>query len=50
MQKVGLWDNLQFYSMRKQSELVSLTWVYCIYHYSLGEGRWLVDCLFSYCH
>jgi hypothetical protein len=50
IQKVGLWDNPRFYSMREQSELVSLTWVYCIYHYSSGAGRWPVGCLFSCSH
>jgi hypothetical protein len=50
MQKVRLWGNPQFYSMREQSELVSLTWVYYISHYSLEAGRWSVDYLFSYSH
>ena len=44
MQKVGLSGNSQFYSIRKQWELVSLTWMYCICHYSSGEYRWHVDC------
>jgi hypothetical protein len=34
----------------KPSELVSLTWVYCICHYSSGAGRWPVGCLFSCSH
>jgi hypothetical protein len=50
MQKMGLWGNPQFYSMREQSEFVSLTWVHCICHYSSGAGRWPVGCLFSYSH
>jgi hypothetical protein len=37
MQKVGLWGNPQFYSIRKQSELVSLTWVYCICQERVGD-------------
>jgi hypothetical protein len=40
MQKVGLWSNPQFNSVWEQSELVSLTWVYCICYYSSGASRW----------
>jgi hypothetical protein len=46
MQKVGLWSNLQFNLMWEQSKLVSLTWVYCICHYSSGVNRWPVGYLF----
>jgi hypothetical protein len=50
MPKVGLWGNPQFYSMREESELVNLTWVYCICHFSLGVGSvagWLLIFLLS---
>jgi hypothetical protein len=54
MQKVGLWGNPQFYSMREQSDLVSLTWVYCICHLAQGQvgGRLAVffPALTSKCH
>jgi hypothetical protein len=45
--KGGMLKDAQFNSMWEQSELVSLTWVYCICHYSSGAGRWLVGCLLS---
>jgi hypothetical protein len=47
---MGLWSDREFNSIREQLELVSLTWVYYIYHYNSGVGRWSVGCLFSYFH
>jgi hypothetical protein len=44
---VGLWRDPQLNSMWEQLELVSLTWVYCICHYSLGENRWPIDSLLA---
>jgi hypothetical protein len=50
MQKLGLWDNPQFYLMQEQLEFVSLAWMYCICHYSSRAGRWPVGDLFFYSH
>ena len=44
---VGLWRDTQLNAIRKQSELVSLTWLYCICHYNSGENRWLVGYLLT---